>query len=145
MTYSVSRTPFFRRIFGCDLPAAVSAWASQKDPQAVNQIHFNLLTTYRDDFAKYSGRLTIERLEEIMRSVPRQLEVKAGSTGTLKSLQQFILEKKKAVAVRVNSDFPSLCCVNIKNSTGISIEYSLLSIPFYLIGQLHRLIKNAKK
>ena len=55
------------------MPAAVSAWASQSDPQTVNQIHFDLLTTYRDDFAKYSGRLTIERLEEIINSVPRQL------------------------------------------------------------------------
>lgn len=262
------------------MPAAVSAWASQRDPQAVNQIHFDLLTTYRDDFAKYSRRLTIERLEEIISSVPRQLgnkfvyrnanpevstpplkqaldllckarvchriittaanglpldaeadekyvkvimldcglcsaslglslhqiiglselsmvnnggmaeqlvgqllrtispayvpsslyywqrkkkdavaevdyiiqhenqviplEVKAGSTGTLKSLQQFMLEKKKALAVRINSDFPSLCTVYIKDPTGTSIEYKLLSIPFYLIGQLHRLIKNAE-
>ena len=263
------------------MPAAVSSWSSQKDPQTINQIHFDLLTTYRDDFAKYSGRLTTSRLEEIMNSVPRQLgnkfvyrnansevsipplkqaldllckarvchriiataanglplgaeadekflkvilldcglcsaslglslyqiaqlpelsmvnnggmaeqlvgqllrtifpayapaalhywqrkkkdttaevdyiiqhenqiiplEVKAGSTGTLKSLQQFMLEKKKSLAVRVNSDFPSLCTVNIKDSMGGSIEYKLLSIPFYLIGQLHRLIKNIKK
>lgn len=263
------------------MPAAVSSWVSESDPQAVNQIHFDLLTTYRDDFAKYSGRLTIDRLEEIMNSVPRQLghkfvyrnansevsttplkqalnllckarvchcitstaanglpldaeadekylkiimldcglcsaslglslhqivglsglsmvnnggmteqlvgqllrtifpvyvppslyywqrkkkdavsevdyiiqhenqviplEVKAGSTGTLKSLQQFMLEKKKAIAVRINSDFPSLCTVSIKDSTGINFEYKLLSLPFYLIEQLHRLIKNVER
>ncbi len=260
------------------MPAAVSSWASQSDPQTVNQIQFDLLTTYRDDFAKYSGRLNIERLEEIMSSVPRQLgnkfvyrnansevnipplkqaldllckakvchriidtaanglpldaeadekflkvimldcglcsaslglalhqivglselsminnggmaeqlvgqllrtilpayippslyywqrkkkgsvaevdyiiqhenqviplEVKAGSTGTLKSLQQFMIEKKKAVAVRINSDFPSLCTVNTKDHAGTNFEYKLLSIPFYLIGQLHRLINH---
>ncbi|NGX52893.1 MAG: hypothetical protein KR126chlam5_01199 [Candidatus Anoxychlamydiales bacterium] len=55
------------------MPAAVSTWATEKDPNAVNQIHFDLLATYRDDFAKYSGRLSIERLEDIMNSVPRQL------------------------------------------------------------------------
>jgi len=263
------------------MPAAVSAWVSQKDLQVVNQIHFDLLTTYRDDFAKYSGRLSTERLEEIMNSVPRQLgnkfvyrnansdvtthslkqaldllckarvchyilstaanglplyaeadekylkiimldcglcnaslglslhqivglselsminnggmaeqlvgqllrtifpaymapslyywlrkktaamaeidyiiqhenylvplEIKAGSTGTLKSLQQFMLEKKKTIAVRINSDFPSVCTVNIKDSKGINVKYKLLSIPFYLIGQLHRLIKQANQ
>lgn len=73
------------------------------------------------------------------------LEVKAGSTGTLKSLQQFMLEKQKAVAVRVNSDFPSLCAVHIKDPAGAKIGYKLLSIPFYLIGQLHRLIKTVEK
>ena len=55
------------------MPAAVSTWAAEKAPDTVNQIHFDLLTTYRDDFAKYSGRLTIERLEDVMSSVPRQL------------------------------------------------------------------------
>ena len=49
------------------------AWADRKAPDAVNQIHFDLLATYRDDFAKYSGRLSIDRLEDIMNSVPRQL------------------------------------------------------------------------
>ena len=34
------------------------------------------------------------------------LEVKAGTTGTLKSLHQFVKEKKKAIAIRVNSDVP---------------------------------------
>ena len=55
------------------MPAAVSTWATEKAPDTVNQIHFDLLTTYRDDFAKYSGRLSTDRLEEIMNSVPRQL------------------------------------------------------------------------
>jgi predicted AAA+ superfamily ATPase len=55
------------------MPAAVSSWATEKTPDIVNQIHFDLLTTYRDDFAKYSGRLSTDRLEDIMNSVPRQL------------------------------------------------------------------------
>jgi hypothetical protein len=263
------------------MPAAVSAWAAEKKTDAVNQIHFDLLTTYRDDFSKYSGRLSIDRLEEIMSSVPRQLgkkfvyknangevssaplkqaldllskarichrivatsanglplgaeaderfskvilldcglcgtslglslhqlrsvseisminsggmaeqlvgqllrtlppayippslyywqrekkgaeaeidyiiqhenqvipiEVKAGTSGTLKSLHQFIKEKKKTIAIRVNSDVPRLGPVHVKDSFGSSIEYILLSLPFYLLGQLHRLIKSAEK
>ncbi len=261
------------------MPAAVSSWAAEKAPDAVNQIHFDLLATYRDDFAKYSGRLTIDRLEDVMNSVPRQLgkkfvykdansevnstslkqaldllskarvchrivstsanglplgaeadekfskvimldcglcaaslglslhqlrsvseisminsggmaeqlagqllrtlppayipptlyywqrgkqgaeaevdyilqhenqvipiEVKAGTTGTLKSLHQFMKEKKKITAVRVNSDVPRLGPVHMKDSLGDVIEYNLLSIPFYLLGQLHRLINSS--
>lgn len=263
------------------MPAAVSNWVTQKSPEAVNQIHFDLLTTYRDDFAKYSGRLSTERLEEIINSIPRQLgkkfvykdansetsvaplkqalnllskarichlivstsanglplgaeadekfskvimldcglcgaslglslhqlrslpeisminsggmaeqlvaqllrslppayidpciyywqrekkgaeaevdyiiqhenqiipiEVKAGTTGTLRSLHQFMKEKKKTIAIRINSDLPSFGPVKLKDSLNSSIEYTLLSLPFYLLGQLHRLIKSAQK
>jgi uncharacterized protein len=260
------------------MPAAVSSWATEKAPDTINQIHFDLLATYRDDFSKYSGRLSIERLEDIMSSVPRQLgkkfvykhansdmstaplkqaldllskariyhqvtatlgnglplaaesnekffkvimldcglcsaslglslhqlrsvseisminngtiakqltgqilrtitppyfppsifywqrerkgaeaeidyiiqhenevipvEVKAGRTGTLKSLHQFMREKKKKIAVRINSDFPSIVQVSVKDPLGNPTEYSLISLPFYLLGQVHRLIKN---
>lgn len=263
------------------MPAAVSAWAAEKAPDIVNQIHFDLLTTYRDDFAKYSGRLSIDRLEDVMTAIPRQLgkkfvykevnsevstvplkqaldllskarvchrvvatsanglplgaeadekfskvimldcglcgaslglslhqlravseislinsggmaeqlagqllrtispayippsiyywqrgkkgseaeidyiiqhenqvipiEVKAGTTGTLKSLHQFMKEKKKTIAVRINSDIPSLSPIHMKDSLGLSIKYNLLSLPFYLLGQLHRLIESSEK
>lgn len=259
------------------MPAAVSAWATEKTPNTINQIHFDLLTTYRDDFAKYSGRLTVDRLEDVMSSIPHQLgkkfvykdvnsqtsaaplkqaldllskarvchriiatsasglplgaeanekfskvimldcglcgaslglslhqlrsiseisminnggmaeqlvgqllrtispayippslyywqrekkgaeaeidyiiqhenqvvplEVKAGTTGTLKSLHQFMKEKKKTMAIRINSDIPRLSPIHVTLDS--SIEYKLLSLPFYLLGQLHRLIKSS--
>lgn len=262
------------------MPSAVSSWATNRAPETLNQIHYDLLTTYRDDFAKYSGRLTIERLEDIMSSIPHQLgrkfvykdansevstaslkqafellcnakvchrivatsanglplgaesnekflkailldcglcsvslglslhklaslsdicminkgavaeqlvgqvlrtitpaympsalyywqrgkkgaeaevdyviqhedqiipiEVKAGTTGALKSLHQFMKEKKKLVAVRVNSDLPSICPIQVKDSVGDLINYKLLSLPFYLLGQLHRLIEKVR-
>ncbi|MBS0615098.1 MAG: ATP-binding protein [Verrucomicrobia bacterium] len=258
------------------MPAAVANWIKEKSPQAVNQIHFDLLATYRDDFAKYRGRLSTERLEDVMSSVPRQLgnkfvykhansdvealplkkaldllakarvchriiatsanglplaaeadekfskvimldcglcsvslglslhqlrsitdislinnggmaeqlvgqllrtiappyippslyywqrdmkgsaaevdyiiqhetqiipiEVKAGTTGTLKSLHQFMKEKKKPIAVRINSGVPRLGSIRITEAG----EYSLLSIPFYLVGQLYRLLNAAQ-
>jgi uncharacterized protein len=254
------------------MPAAVSNWAYERSPDAINQIHFDLLATYRDDFAKYRGRMTTDRLEDVISSIPRQLgkkfvyrtvnadvainslkqavdllsksriahrvfatssnglplgseadekffkmimldcglcgaalglslhqltsiseisminnggmaeqlvgqllrtltpayvppssfywhrekkgseaevdyiiqheneiipiEVKAGTTGTLKSLHQFMKEKKKKIAVRFNSDLPKSGPVILD-----SFQYKLLSLPFYLLGQLHRLIK----
>lgn len=58
---------------------------------------------------------------------------------------QFVKEKKKAMGVRINSDLPRKGLVNVKDSTGDAIEYTLLSIPFYLVGQLHRLIKSVRE
>ena len=263
------------------MPAIVSAWAFEKVPETINKMHFDLLSTYRDDFNKYSGRLAIEHLENIMTSIPRQLgkkfvyknanpevtsvplkqalellskarichqviftsanglplgaevnekffkmilldcglcsaslglslhqlqavseisminsggmaeqlvgqllrttiapyispslfywqrnkkgseaevdyiiqhenqvipiEVKAGTTGTLKSLHQYMKEKKKTIAIRINSDIPKLGPINIKDSFGTSIKYDLLSLPFYLTGQIQRLLKNIKR
>ena len=44
-------------------------------------------------------------------------------------------------AVRINSDFPSKVDVKLKDHRGEKIEYTLISLPFYLIGQLHRLLE----
>jgi predicted AAA+ superfamily ATPase len=261
------------------MPAAVLSWVEKRNPEKVSQIHLDLLATYRDDFSKYSGRLSTDRLEEVMNTVPRQLsekfvyskvnsavetpplkqalellcksrvchrilhtsgnglplgaeinekfvkvimldcglctsslglsmqhfnalndftmvnsggiaeqlvgqilrtlappyvspslyywqrtkkggaaevdyliqheaevipiEVKAGSTGSLKSLHQFMKEKKKTVAVRINSDFPSKGFVSVQDYSGSTIEYTLFSLPFYLLGQLHRLLSTS--
>jgi hypothetical protein len=263
------------------MPGAVTTWVEEKNLDKVSQMHFDLLSTYRDDFAKYSKRLNVDRLEEIMLAIPKQLgnkfvyskvnpnvssatlkqafdllakakvcnyvfssssnglplgaevnekyfkaifldcglcsaslgltlqqlqsikelilinnggiaeqiagqllrtifppfimpslyywqraekksnaeidyvfqydnqiipiEVKTGSTGSLKSLHQFMKEKKKKIAVRINSDYPSKVKVNVKDHLGDHIEYTLISIPFYLIGQLHRLIEDYLK
>jgi len=259
------------------MPAAVASWVTEKKLETVNQIHFDLLSTYREDFNKYRGRLNTARLEDVLSSIPRQLgqkfmyshanpdvnalslkqalellvkarichqvfataanglpfdaeikekffkmilldaglanvslglslhqlravteialvnsggvaeqlvgqqlrtlfppfvppslnywlraekgssaeidyviqhknqiipmEVKAGSTGSLKSLHQFMDSKKGALAVRVNSDYPTIVLVQVKTSEGSAVEYRLLSLPFYLLGQLHRLIE----
>lgn len=261
------------------MPSAVSSWATKKDPHTLNQIQYDLLTTYREDFSKYKGRLSIDRLEDIMNSIPRQLgkkfvysyansqvssaplkqaldllekarvchcalstsanglplgaevnnksfkiilldcglscvslglslsqlasiseialinngamaeqlagqilrtinaayidpalycwhrekpnssaevdyiiqhenqvipvEVKAGTTGSLKSLREFVKEKKISLAVRVNSDKPSVVIAQIVDQTTPPLEYKLISLPFYLLGQVHRLIKSA--
>ena len=55
------------------MPAAVASWISEQSPEAISQIHQNLLGAYRSDFSKYSGRLNPERLEEVLSGVPRLL------------------------------------------------------------------------
>jgi uncharacterized protein len=260
------------------LPAAVLNWSKEHSLMQVNQIHNNLLTTYRDDFGKYRGRVAKERLEDVIKSVPRQLaqkfvyrranpnqhstslhhaltllnrariahevaschangiplaaelndryfkeilldvglcsaqlgltlnaiqstkeinlinsggiaeqvvgqllrtifphyidpalycwmrmdagstsevdyilqhkthviplEVKAGKTGSLKSLHYFMARKGFNLAVRINSDYPSVVEVNMKDTSGNPVRYTLLSIPFYLLEQIHRLLEH---
>ncbi len=259
------------------LPAAVESWANERNFLEVDAIHHNIISTYRDDFTKYRGRMDIERLEDVLDAIPRLLsqsfkyshvnkfinstsiknalqllfkarichrvtstygngvplgaetdtknfkvifldvglcsaalglrydqlmkldeinlinkggiaeqmvgqvlrtinppyiepslyywerdkpgaksevdyliqhanrvipiEVKAGKTGTLKSLHLFMDLKNLPLAIRINSDIPSVTPVKVKNHKGKFIEYQLLSIPFYLLGQVHRLLE----
>lgn len=263
-------------IFVGGLPEAVASWQETRSLNEVNEIHHNLMTTYRDDFPKYSGRISTERLEDVLQGVPRLLgkkfkysainadvqsasiknafsllckarlchriaccdanglplasstkekifkailldcglvsallglnlqglstikniklnnqgdiseqlvgqllrtiqpkyidsqlfywtreakgssaeidyiiqhgphiipvEVKSGVTGTLRSLHYFAYKKQIEYAVRINGDYPSVTDVNVTTTTGEPANYRLLSIPFYLIGQLHRLL-----
>src|SRR6185312_49233 len=68
------------------------------------------------------------------------IEVKAGSAGSLKSLHLFMGMKKFSLAVRINSALPSEMDVKIKDQLGNDVSYLLLSLPFYLIGQMYRLL-----
>lgn len=68
------------------------------------------------------------------------IEVKAGKTGRLKSLHYFIKEKHWPYAVRFNTDVPSVLEEFVKLPNQEEFSYRLLSLPFYLSGQLNRLI-----
>jgi len=72
------------------------------------------------------------------------VEVKAGKTGTLKSLQVFLLEKKRALALRFNADLPSIHDTQTCISTKEARDFRLVSLPFYLVGQAHRLCLEAR-
>lgn len=258
------------------MPAVVSNWAAERSLNRASQIQNDLLATYRDDFSKYKGRLAIERLDEVLNSIPKMLgqkfvfsrvnktiqastikhvldllekarishrvqsssangvplaseikekffkeifldiglcstalglnlnqinstneillinnggiaeqvvgqllrtieppyiepvlyywhreeagssaeidyviqhgnkiipiEVKAGATGSLKSLHVFMGLKKLPLAMRINSDYPSKTNVDVKDNLGKSVNYTFISIPFYLVGQIHRLL-----
>lgn len=67
------------------------------------------------------------------------IEVKSGATGSLKSLNQFMFEKKQPVAVRFNLAPPSLCRSSGKMPAGDPYDFSLLSLPCYMVEQAERL------
>ncbi len=68
------------------------------------------------------------------------IEVKAGTTGRLKSLHRFMYQKQFSMAVRINSAPPLLSEVDMKDTQGNRARYELRSMPFYLIGEMHRLL-----
>lgn len=258
------------------MPAAVSSWASKQSLKEVSQIQHDLMETYRNDIAKYRGKIALERIEEVLLALPKHLgekfvyskvnphaqtasikkaidllckarvchrvtgcggngiplgadllekylklilldvglvsaslglsyeqihrsdeiilinkggiaeqvvgqllrtifppymepelyywhrdekgsaaevdyliqhqnevipiEVKAGSTGSLKSLHLFMNLKRLKKAVRINSMLPSNMELSTNSLDGTSHQYRLYSMPFYLINQLHRLL-----
>ena len=67
------------------------------------------------------------------------VEVKAGKTGTLKSLQIFIKEKSSPFGVRFNTDLPSHhnAVFSLPDTPG---TFRLLSLPLYMVEELQRLI-----
>lgn len=69
------------------------------------------------------------------------VEVKAGATGSLKSMHQFLAEKHADFALRFNADLPSFLRDYKKLTGGKEITYKLLSLPLYLVGEAQRLIR----
>jgi predicted AAA+ superfamily ATPase len=55
------------------LPAVVVSWISERSLNSIHQIQNDLLATYRDDFAKFRGRIAIERLDEVVMAIPKML------------------------------------------------------------------------
>ncbi|MCI5161879.1 MAG: hypothetical protein D3917_07625 [Candidatus Electrothrix sp. AX5] len=69
-------------------------------------------------------------------------DIEAGKTGSLKSLQVFMSEKKLPAAVRFNSMAPS--CLETQSAIAGKdpVSFSFISLPLYLIGQVERLVQN---
>jgi predicted AAA+ superfamily ATPase len=67
------------------------------------------------------------------------IEVKAGATGRLKSLHQFMAEKQPPFAIRFDASEPKLSHISttvIQKKQSKQIDYSLLSLPLYLVERL---------
>ncbi|MXX38745.1 MAG: DUF4143 domain-containing protein, partial [Gemmatimonadetes bacterium] len=74
------------------------------------------------------------------------VEVKAGTSGTLRSLHQFALAKGTSLAVRFDLNPPTVQPIRHQVSgTQQSVEMTLLSLPLYLVGQLGRLLDQLRQ
>lgn len=74
------------------------------------------------------------------------IEIKAGATGSMKSLHQFMGEKKQEFAVRFDAALPEDFNVEAKitkNTTVHQVKYRLLSLPLYLVERLDEIVLEA--
>lgn len=76
------------------------------------------------------------------------IEVKAGKSGALKSLQQFVFRKRVELTVRFDLNPPSV--QNVKNvirtqEGNREVEYTLVSLPLYMVEELPRILDDLGK
>ncbi len=67
------------------------------------------------------------------------IEVKAGASGSMKSLHQFMAEKQAPFAVRFDAGLPAVSTVNASvnsNNQQQAVSYRLVSLPLYLVERL---------
>ena len=72
------------------------------------------------------------------------IEVKSGATGSLKSLHQFMGNKKSPIAIRFDTQLPHLHQIDTLIKTkdgGQQINYPLLSLPLYLVERLEEIVR----
>jgi len=67
------------------------------------------------------------------------VEVKAGSTGSLRSLHMMVQIKSLPVAIRFCSELPSVLHEQRGTVKG-SVDFKLISLPHYLVQQVSRLL-----
>jgi hypothetical protein len=90
-------------------------------------------------------RFIIKELQEWLADEARKPLVirgarQTGKTWVAREIAK-IEDKQLNLAVRFNPSTPSKASVDTKLTTGESVQYQLLSLPFYLIGQLNRLLE----
>ena len=68
------------------------------------------------------------------------VEVKAGTTGQLRSVHQFLREKRRHLALRLDASPPSLRRTEVTLPDGARLPFRLLSLPLYLCGEARRLL-----
>ncbi|MBW1807608.1 MAG: ATP-binding protein [Deltaproteobacteria bacterium] len=96
------------------------------------------------------GRTANAELDYVVSSGPLivPVEVKAGKSGSLRSLHQFISEKKVLTAVRFDTNKPSRQTVShpVRTKAGDErVEYELLSLPLYAVSEIDRLLDQQRK
>jgi len=71
------------------------------------------------------------------------VELKAGTAGAMKSLHQFMFDKKLPLAVRIDENPPSSMAVAVKTTLGNPVRYRLLGLPAYLAWRAAELAQSA--
>lgn len=73
------------------------------------------------------------------------LEVKAGKSGSLKSIHQFMGEKGRNLALRMDANPPSLQDVKVLGHDRTEISYKLLSLPLYSVEYISDAVRSVNE
>ncbi|MBA3013548.1 MAG: AAA family ATPase [Desulfobulbaceae bacterium] len=76
------------------------------------------------------------------------VEVKAGKSGTLKSIHHFIHQKNSAIAIRFDLNPPSeqeITCLVTTGGASEPVSFLLISLPLYTVESLSRVIEHRRK
>ena len=110
------------------------------------QAHFNNTSNRELNYWLREGRSSNAELDYVIalngQIIP--IEVKAGATGSLKSLHQFMGEKQSPVAVRFDASPPSIQDINAKiqqKAGDKNVKYPMLSLPLYLVERLDSIVE----
>ncbi len=68
------------------------------------------------------------------------IELKSGAAGSMKSLHQFMFDKRLDLAVRCDANPPSIMDVALKTTRGDPVRYRLVCIPAYLLWNLGEIL-----
>jgi hypothetical protein len=68
------------------------------------------------------------------------IELKSGAVGAMKSLHQFMLERRLGLAVRADANPPSAMDMDLKTTQGDAVRYRLISVPLYMLWNLPDII-----
>ena len=72
------------------------------------------------------------------------IEVKAGKSGTMRSLHQFVAKNSTEAAVRFDLNLPSVMSSAhqvVTNEGTVAVKYDLISLPVYLACELYRILE----
>jgi len=67
------------------------------------------------------------------------LEVKSGTSGSIKSLHSYVIKKQASHALRISSGKPSIQTITARSNKQEQ-PFTLIDLPFYLVNQLERLL-----
>lgn len=69
------------------------------------------------------------------------VEIKSGTAGSMKSLHQFMFDRRLSLAVRCDFNPPTVQEVDVKTTRSDSVSYRLISIPLYLLWNLAHIVE----
>ena len=69
------------------------------------------------------------------------IEIKASASGAMKSLHQFMFDKKLRTAVRCDMNPPSAQDLAVTTTQGNEVRFRLINIPLYLLWNVHSILE----